>query len=400
MFARAHLVVALQLVQGYIGDIPFVHHLKQYFSTHKKHGSRDRKQIAQLCYCWFRLGHALKHLEPADRMIAGLFLCSKEPNGLLQSLHEEWNEKTTLSTEAKLALIDPANSLSLAAFAAAQFPLQSALSAGIDATAFACSHLEQPDLFIRIRPAYLESVQKKLSKAGVPFIMETSDGCRLPNGFKVEELFRLNQELVVQDLNSQRAGAMVEDIVGSLRQQEDLAIWDACAASGGKSIFVIDRLPGARLTVSDIRSSILQNLYQRFRQAGLYSYYGFVADLSDPAKAGEEYRKLAPQQLILADLPCTGSGTWSRTPEQLCFFDAGTIENYAALQKKILALLIPKLADGGYLLYITCSVFSKENEANINWLLETYPLQCLKMQTLNGYSEKADSMFAALLQKL
>jgi 16S rRNA (cytosine967-C5)-methyltransferase len=346
------------------------------------------------------LGHALKNLEPVDRMIAGLFLCSKEPNGLLQSLHEEWNEKTTLSTEAKLALIDPANSLSLAAFATALFPLQSELSAGIDATAFACSHLEQPDLFIRIRPAYLESVQKKLNKAGVPFIMETSDGCRLSNGFKVEELFSLNQELVVQDLNSQRAGAMVEEIAGNLRQQEDLAIWDTCAASGGKSIFVFDRLPGARLTVSDIRSSIIQNLYQRFRQAGLYSYTGFVTDLSDPAKAGEEYRKLEPQQLIIADLPCTGSGTWSRTPEQLCFFDAGTIENYAALQKKILQQLIPKMADGGYLLYITCSVFSKENESNINWLLETYPLHCLKMQTLKGYSEKADSMFAALLQKL
>ncbi|MCG7859171.1 Fmu (Sun) domain-containing protein, partial [Flavihumibacter sediminis] len=135
----------------------------QYFSTHKKHGSRDRKQIAQLCYCWFRLGHAFKNLEPVDRMIAGLFLCSKEPNGLLQSLHEEWNEKTTLSTEAKLALIDPENILSLAVFAAVLFPLQSELSADIDATAFACSHLDQPDLFIRIRPAYLESVQKKLN---------------------------------------------------------------------------------------------------------------------------------------------------------------------------------------------------------------------------------------------
>ena len=400
MFARAHLVVALQLVQDYKGELPFVHYLKQYFSTHKKHGSRDRKQIAQLCYCWFRLGRSLKNLEPADRMIAGLFLCSKEPIGLLKALHEEWNEKTTLSTETKLALVDPLNRLSLAEFASTLFPFQSELSTGIDTTAFACSHLEQPDLFIRIRPAYLESIQKKLGRAGVPYIMETRDGCRLPNGFKVEEMFRLNQEVVVQDLNSQRAGGMMEEVVDNLRQQEDLAIWDACAASGGKSIFAFDRLPGAKLTVSDIRSSILQNLYQRFRQAALYSYDGFVADLADPAKAGEEYKKLPPQHLIIADLPCTGSGTWSRTPEQLCFFDTKTIEVYSDLQKKILKSLIPKMADGGYLLYITCSVFSQENESNINWLKATYALECLKMQTFNGYTEKADSMFAALLQKL
>ena len=92
MYARAHVATALQLVQQYNGDLPFVHQLKQYFSLHKKHGSRDRKQIAQLCYCWFRLGHALKHLPAAERMMAALFLCSDQPNPLLAGLHEDWNQ--------------------------------------------------------------------------------------------------------------------------------------------------------------------------------------------------------------------------------------------------------------------------------------------------------------------
>lgn len=400
MFARAHLQVALQLVQEYKGEMPFVHHLKQYFSTHKKHGSRDRKQIAQLCYCWFRLGHALKELPASERILAGLFLCSKEPNSLLQALHEEWNEKAGLSLEQKLSLIILDGSLTVETFAAALFPFQQELSEELDRTVFACSHLEQPDLFIRIRPAFLDSVQKKLSKAGIVYNMETSDGCRLPNGFKVEEMFRLNQEVVVQDLNSQRAAAMVEEIAATIRQLEEPAIWDACAASGGKSIFVFDRLPGARLTVSDIRNSILQNLYQRFRQAGLYSYTGFVADLSAPSKAGDSYKQLPVQDLILADLPCSGSGTWSRTPEQLCYFDVAAIETYATLQRNILQSLVPKMADKGYLLYITCSVFRQENEANIDWLTTRFGLRKLQMKALHGYTEKADSMFVALLQKL
>jgi 16S rRNA (cytosine967-C5)-methyltransferase len=400
MFARAHLQVALQLVQEYKGEMPFVHHLKQYFSTHKKHGSRDRKQIAQLCYCWFRLGHALKELPASERMLAGLFLCSKEPNSLLQALHEEWNEKAGLPLEQKLSMIAPDGSLTAETFAAALFPFQQELSEELDRTTFACSHLGQPDLFIRIRPAYLDSVQKKLSKAGIPFIMETADGCRLSNGFKVEEMFRLNQEVVVQDLNSQRAAAMVEEIAATIRQLEEPAIWDACAASGGKSIFVFDRLPGAKLTVSDIRNSILQNLYQRFRQAGLYSYTGFVADLSAPSKAGDSYKQLPVQDLILADLPCSGSGTWSRTPEQLCYFDVASIETYASLQRNILQSLVPKMAENGYLLYITCSVFRQENEANIDWLTTRFGLRKLQLKTLHGYTEKADSMFVALLQKL
>lgn len=398
MYARAHVATALQLVQQYNGDLPFVHQLKQYFSLHKKHGSRDRKQIAQLCYCWFRLGHALKHLPAAERMMAALFLCSDQPNPLLAGLHEDWNQHAAAGLEEKLRLIDAG--LSMEEFGKQLFPLFELLSTGIEPTAFACSHLQQPDLFIRIRPAYIDIVKRKLTKAGIPFTMEAADACRLPNGLKIEELFKLNQELVVQDLNSQRAGNTVTLVADELKQRDDLHIWDACAASGGKSMLVFDRLPGATLTVTDIRSSILQNLYQRFRQAGLYSYNGFVADLSDPLKAGPDYDALPKQDLIIADLPCSGSGTWSRTPEQLATADPAIISHYSDLQRKILPSLLPKLAEGGYLLYITCSVFAAENEENINWLKSRYPFRVVHQELLNGYTQKADSMFVALLQML
>jgi 16S rRNA (cytosine967-C5)-methyltransferase len=48
-----------------------------------------------------------------------------------------------------------------------------------------------------------------------------------------------------------------------------LAVWDCCAASGGKSILVKDTLNSIQLTVSDIRQSILNNLQQRFAVAGI-----------------------------------------------------------------------------------------------------------------------------------
>ena len=69
------------------------------------------------------------------------------------------------------------------------------------------------------------------------------------------------------------------------------------------------------------------------------------------------------------------------------------------LQKKIVSNLIPHLLPGGYLLYITCSVFSKENEEVIELIKEKFHLELVKMEILEGYNQKADTMFAALLKQ-
>lgn len=389
MFARAHLNTAIQLLHTYKGEMPFVHFLKNYFSTNKKHGSRDRKQIAQLCYCWFRLGHACRDMVAEERLLLALYLCSDEPNPLLAALHEEYNEKASLPLNEKLS------SLRLNIF-----PWTDMLSEGIDAEAFSASHLVQPDLFLRIRPGYKKSIIRKLEQLAIPFNIEFENTLRLPNGFKVEDHFELNKEVVVQDLNSQRIGEMIDLVATDILSKEDAVVWDCCAASGGKTMLAFDRMPGMTFTVTDIRSSILQNLFQRFKQAGIYSYDGFVADLSlsSAKQIGEKYNLLPLQDLIIADVPCTGSGTWSRNPEQLYYFNASSLNEYSALQKKIISNAIPKLLPGGYFLYITCSVFRNENEENVQFLQDKFNLELISSRTLKGYDQKADTMFSALLK--
>ena len=64
-------------------------------------------------------------------------------------------------------------------------------------------------------------------------------------------------------------------------ENHSLAVWDCCAASGGKSILLTDILKQKiELTVSDIRETILKNLHQRFKSAGIINYESFVTDLS------------------------------------------------------------------------------------------------------------------------
>jgi 16S rRNA (cytosine967-C5)-methyltransferase len=102
--------------------------------------------------------------------------------------------------------------------------------------------------------------------------------------------------------------------------------------------------------------------------------------------------------LIIADLPCTGSGTWARTPEQLYFFNPSKISHYSNLQRNILQNVTTRLRPGGHLVYITCSVFKKENEDVATFVSRLPGLQLQKMILLKGYDIKADSMFVAVFE--
>lgn len=103
--------------------------------------------------------------------------------------------------------------------------------------------------------------------------------------------------------------------------------------------------------------------------------------------------------LIIADVPCSGSGTWARTPEQLTYFSEKRIAKYASLQKKIVKNAIVKLKAGGYFLYITCSVFKMENEENVDFIHEQLHLKLVESRYLKGYEIQADTLFAALFIK-
>ena len=163
------------------------------------------------------------------------------------------------------------------------------------------------------------------------------------------------------------------------------------AASGGKTILLHDYYPQATLTVSDIRESILINLKNRLNRAGIHSYQSFVADVASP-----QFDLSRKFDLIICDAPCSGSGTWARTPEQLVFFSPDKIEYYVNLQKNIALHASRCLQKGGLFLYITCSVFFRENEEVVDYLQENGGLRLVSQQYFRGYREKGDTLFAAL----
>ncbi|MEJ7739313.1 MAG: Fmu (Sun) domain-containing protein [Chitinophagaceae bacterium] len=377
---HSYLNTAKSIIEQYNGQVPLASWLKDFFRQHKQMGSRDRKIIAELVYCYYRLGHSAKDLDLEDRMLTGLFMSNQSANEVLNQLKPEWNTALRLPINEKLTHCQRSSNLI--------FPWQHELSDGVDIEAFNTSFLLQPDLFLRVRPGHQKTVRRKLIDAGIDY-REVSLNClALRNAVNLDSLIELDKEAVIQDYNSQR----VADFLGL--PASDSAVWDCCAASGGKSIMAYDLDPGIRLTVSDVRESILHNLHKRFKRAGISNYESFIADLAASQATPRG------QTLIIADLPCSGSGTWARTPENLNFFNPEKIGYYSHLQKQILTNVFPALEKGGQLVYITCSVFKKENEDVVDFIQETGQLSLITMELLKGYTLKADSMFVAVFTKI
>ena len=376
------------LIRAYTGTTPLQHYLKQYFAQNKKHGSKDRKSISHFCYSYYRLGHSLHQTTVEDSIKAGLFLCSESLHQWHDLFTSEWIEAWQTDLQKRIQFVQ---SVYPCFNPARVFPWHPQLSESIDLSHFSHSHFSQPDLFIRARPGKKVTVQNKLKANSIPY-KEIGKHCfAISNNTKIDAVIQINRDAVIQDFSSQRIAEFLQRIP---EQQKPFSVWDCCAASGGKSILAVDILPNIQLTVSDIRPAILHNLQKRFAEAGIRQYRAVVSDLSANKAAFHN-----SFQLVICDVPCSGSGTWGRTPEQLCFFEESQIKTYHQLQQKIVSNAIAGLQDKGYFLYITCSVFAAENENMVHFIMEKFGLQLLHAELLKGWENKADSMFAALLQK-
>jgi 16S rRNA (cytosine967-C5)-methyltransferase len=381
-----YLSVSQILVKDYSGLVPFSRILKKYFLHNKKHGSRDRKIISDLCFSYFRLGRALPTLSFDTRIKVALFLCKTNSKGYDELFEDEYLNNWSIDNKIRLLFIEK----KFSDFKLYDvFPLIEQINFS-NKNEFVQNHFYQPYLFIRIRKNKYLSVTEKLQRNNISFKEIEKNCLALLNSTKLDSILKINDEAVIQDLSSQRIVQFFELIKSSNSSIKN--VWDCCAASGGKSILAADTLENIHLTVSDIRTLILENLKQRFLEANIFNYTSFIADLSVENKLNKKF------DLIICDVPCSGSGTWSRTPEMLCNFNLEKLNNFVELQKKISSNALNSLSSSGYFLYITCSVYQEENEKIVNYLANEFGLKIIKSSYILGFNNHADTMFAALLK--
>jgi len=384
MKALNQLKTFQRILGSYPAETPLSKFLPGFYRQNKQMGSNDRRVANRLMYNYFRLGKAIYNTPTEDRLIVAEFLCNSQTNSFLQHFKPEWALCINFDIDEKLKLVKTAYpDFKLTDV----FPWSNELSEGIDKQAFLKSFFVQPDLFIRVRKGFEQNVKSVLTKENITF-KDEGNGCfSLPNGTRLETLFPQQNFFEVQDLSSQQTA-------GYFKPEKWDAWWDACAASGGKSLLLHELEPNLKLVVSDIRESILANLDERFQQAGLIKYQRKVLDLTqnvDPELHNYEFDG------IILDAPCSGSGTWGRTPEMISQFEPQKISFFQKLQQSIARNTVKYLKPDKPLIYITCSAFKAENEANVDFLVKQVGLKLEQQTVLKGYDNKADTMFVARL---
>lgn len=130
-------------------------------------------------------------------------------------------------------------------------------------------------------------------------------------------------------------------------------VLDYCAGGGGKALAIAARAPGAKVSTHDAEAARMRDIGPRATRAGA------KIAICRPGAAPEG------QDLVVVDAPCSGSGTWRRTPEAKWRLTSERLEELVALQARILDEAARCVRPGGTLGYFTCSLFEAENSAQI-----------------------------------
>lgn len=153
---------------------------------------------------------------------------------------------------------------------------------------------------------------------------------------------------------------------------------DLCAAPGGKALHMADRMGDFGMVdardvtphkVEMIRENIVRseaiNIQARCQDATVF----------DPDSVFKA-------DIVLADVPCSGYGVIGRKPDIKYKMTPQKQQELIILQRKILSMAVDYIKPGGVLIYSTCTIAREENQENVQWLLNNFPLEA---QSLNPY---------------
>lgn len=167
---------------------------------------------------------------------------------------------------------------------------------------------------------------------------------------------------------------------------EGMRVLDLAAAPGGKSTHLLSYLNNTGLLVSNEinskRSKILVENIERFGARNV-----LVTN-----ESAERLAKVFPSyfDLIVLDAPCSGEGMFRKQPDAMDYWSLDYPAQCAALQREILEDAVKMLANGGELVYSTCTWAPEENEEIVAWILNEFPLELVDLPKINGMTPGID----------
>ncbi len=355
------------------GSKPLDLALSYYLRAHKSIGANDRRIISETVYGMVRwkslIDYFCKSPLPADRLFAFRKL----------SIEECFNDPS----------IPEPDRFAIPPFLYNRFIKEF----GPEKTASLCQILNSPaPIVIRAnsiktsRDALIQMLQKKFSVTPCLYALS---GIQLA---KREPLFSLPEFkeglFEMQDEGSQLVAALVDARPGD-------HVLDYCSGSGGKTLGFAPSMKGkGQIYLHDIRPWILDEARRRLKRAGIQN--------SQLLKPGHPQLASLKKRMdwVLADVPCSGTGTLRRNPDAKWKIDAPMVDRLIEEQRKIVVEALEYVKPGGRLVYATCSLLPEENQAQVDFFLSHLPLNLEKDPlSLFPHSGGMDGFFAAVFRK-
>lgn len=347
--------------------------LSEYFKAHRSLGSTDRRTIGDAIYGMVRwkslIDYACPSKFPLDRL--------------------DYYKKIDFYKTAKDPSIPEPIRLGMTEFLLERFTA----AFGIEKTKELCRILNtsapttvRANLLKTSREELLTLWEKAFSvspclyaPAGIQF-SKRAPLLSLPE-FK-EGLFE------IQDEGSQIVSSLIKAVPGDL-------VLDYCSGSGGKTLAFASSMKGrGQIYLHDIRSSALSQAKKRLSRAGIQN--------CQCLPPGHPQLNLLKEKCnwVLADVPCSGTGTLRRNPDQKWAIDASMVNGLVETQREIVRNALMYLKPGGSFVYITCSLLAEENEKQVELFLKTYPIDLIdKPLSLLPKERGMDGFFAACFIK-
>lgn len=349
-FREHHLLTLLGFFSSQ--NIPLDVALKKYFVANQAIGSKDRKYISETIYLLMRWQGLIDYLCPPP------IFWEKRVQILLEN---NWlNAKQDPSIPPHVRVSFPK---SLFQMLANHYGESEAMK-----ICLVCN--EPAPTTIRINPAKTtreallnlwkqEFTVKPTSQSKWGIVFE-----KRINFYELDEF--KNGYFEVQDEASQLIGDLVEAKEGDL-------VMDFCAGAGGKTLAFAHKLGGkGQIYLHDIRSYALAEAKKRLKRAGIQNGQTLLSNAPE--------KKLLKKKMhwVLADVPCTGSGTLRRNPDLKWKYDPNHLPTLINEQREIFAEALEYLHPKGKIIYATCSILPEENEEQLRYFQEKWGLSPVK----------------------
>lgn len=260
---------------------------------------------------------------------------------------------------------------------------QAALGAGAGEGAEMLRHRAPVTLRVNARRMSRDAAQAALESEGilcqpvdhVKMALQAIEGVRKISS---SQLY-LSGAVELQDASSQAAMEAIDLAAGA-------RVLDYCAGGGGKVLALAARIEGEWFA-HDVSARRMSDLPARAARAGV------EVRLCE----AHEVRRLAPFDVVLCDVPCSGSGTWRRGPQAKWALTPADLLELGRVQAEILSQAAALVAPGGRLIYSTCSILFEENECVIDHFSSNISGWMRPSYTRWPISETGDGFFLAQL---